>query len=179
MSQLRSVLATIAFLAAGLIPLAAGAAPVQTPAATDPMNGLYACTTKLADSDRLACFDVEVKHLQQSQHAGDIAVVDKTRVEAIRKEAFGFTLPSLPKLLLPKFDQAKEAGLTANVISLKSADPPVFQLDNGQTWIITDTASLPYQLKAGATVEISRASLGSFLLQVKGSGAGLRVKRIG
>jgi hypothetical protein len=168
----------LAFALAVLAACPAHAAPAPKVGADDPMVALYACADKTADTERLACYDAEVKRLRAAQLAGDFAAIDRLKAETIRKEAFGFSLPSLPKFILPGAGQSDDVGgITAKVVSMTRGEGAVLRLDNGQTWTIIDVDRPPYQLKPGAEIEISRAALGSFLLQVKGSGKGLRVKR--
>jgi len=55
---------------------------------------------------------------------------------------------------------------------------PSFKLENGQRWIQTEATDRP-AIKTGEYVEIRRASLGSFLASVPGSGrAAVRVRRL-
>ena len=48
-------------------------------------------------------------------------------------------------------------------------------LDNGQVWKQVDASNL--RLRVGDTVDIERASLGSFMLRKKGSKRSMRVSR--
>ena len=58
------------------------------------------------------------------------------------------------------------------------ADKPSFRLENGQRWIQTVVSPAPAIL-VGDMVEIRRASMGSFLASVPGSGrAAVRVRRL-
>ncbi|MFZ4604010.1 MAG: hypothetical protein ACOYM8_16310 [Caulobacterales bacterium] len=172
MSMLRMTVLAAALAAAS----PAFAAPPA--AAPDPMQALYACADKTADAERLACFDSEVKRLRAAQIAGDFAAVDRLKAETLRKEAFGFSLPSLPKLILPGMGDDKEPNLVVKVTSMTRGENPILRLDNGQTWTIIDVDKPPYQLKPGAEIEISRAALGSYLMVVKGTGKGLRIRRV-
>ena len=81
--------------------------PVQSFAA-DPLNGVFACAG-IADSvERLACYDSAVSSLQQAEATGELVTVTRADIAEVERDAFGFNLPSLPKLggvfggLLPK-----------------------------------------------------------------------------
>jgi hypothetical protein len=54
-------------------------------------------------------------------------------------------------------------------------DKVVITLDNGQVWKQVDSSSL--RLRVGDTIEIERASMGSYMLQKKGSKRTMRVSR--
>ena len=45
--------------------------------------------------DRLACFDAAAARLDEAEKKGDIVVVDRRQAQEVRRQAFGFTLPSL------------------------------------------------------------------------------------
>ena len=53
------------------------------------------CRTKADAAARLACYDAAVSLMDQAQTKGDFVVVDRARARQIRKQAFGFTLPSM------------------------------------------------------------------------------------
>src|SRR5262245_40795558 len=79
--------------------LTIGTAAAQTaPAAPGALDSVYACRSIQTEAERLACYDAAVGRLQQAQTSGDIVAVDRQQAQQIRREAFGFQLPSLPQL---------------------------------------------------------------------------------
>ena len=59
------------------------------------MQQLLDCR-KLADSAaRLACYDKAAATMDQAEAKGDIVVVDREQARKVRRQAFGFTLPSI------------------------------------------------------------------------------------
>ena len=51
---------------------------------------------KIADpTQRLACFDQAASSLDQAEAKGDIVVVNREQARKVRRQAFGFTMPSI------------------------------------------------------------------------------------
>ena len=59
---------------------------------------------------------------------------------------------------------------------MSAASQPLLTLDNGQTWRVIESP-VPRLLRTGASVSIEKASLGSYLLIVKGTNKSVRVRR--
>ncbi len=81
-------------LIAGLASLQVSPALAQSAALGD----VYACAEKADDAARLACFDAAVRELKADEASGEVRAVTRTEVEAVERDAFGFNLPSLPRL---------------------------------------------------------------------------------
>src|ERR1700729_97024 len=70
---------------------AAKPAPTTAPA----VQAVVDCR-KIDDSaQRLACYDSAVDALSKAQSSGDLVTLDREQRRAVRKQAFGFALPSL------------------------------------------------------------------------------------
>lgn len=73
-----------------------------------PLDGLYDCAKIESNEDRLACFDSVAASLQIKEEKKEIVALDAESAKTIKKEAFGFNLPSLPKLGLAKIGADKD-----------------------------------------------------------------------
>ena len=166
-------------------PLTANA---QTP---DILNKLYACKTITDAAARLECYDLNTGAVESAQETGELITIDKAEARKIRKESFGFNIPSLPQLGLFKrsetsknSDVSKNKDFEAISANIKSAKKSAtgrhtFTLDNGQVWAQTQSARVPtIRKKRTYTMKIRRAAMGSYIGIINDTGAGIRLKRI-
>lgn len=165
-------------LMAGLLGQSALAAPSANPERAPALRKLTDCRQVADNAARLACYDAVAAEIDSAQAAGDIVVVDRDQARAVRKQAFGFSLPSLSL-----FDrEGKSEPLEAVTLKVESAARGgdgkwVLRLEGGQIWRQIDTTELSRLPKAGATVTIRSAMLGSYKLTVSGSNVAIRVRR--
>lgn len=167
----------------GLFVIAAAANPALAapPAAQKRaavLQGLADCRKLTDGAERLACYDKAAALLDEAETKGDIVVADRAQVREVRRQAFGFILPSLNVFDHPG-DKPEEADrLTAKVESaVQQGDGKwIIRLEGGQVWRQIDTDELTRYPKAGGTVTISRAMMGSYKLST-GGGSVIRVHR--
>lgn len=180
----RAILAA-ALAAAGVVGAALGASAQET-GATPPLAGLYACAATPDDAARLACFDAAVAGLQGAEAKGEFAAVTRAEVESVEREAFGLSLPSLPRLVGPLFggggDDRGEAGLERVTLTVTRVDRDprgrlLLTMENGQVWAQTDGRSVRTRGDGPWTAEIRKAALGSFFLNLDGQTA-FRAERV-
>lgn len=200
-------LTTTALASFGLVGGFGQTAVAQELSAPAEMDALFACQTELDDALRLACFDQAVNTLQAASTSGDLVAISRDDVEDVERDAFGFNLPSLPRLRgilgLGKPDSSPDNEVEANSANSSNPEPNAepldrvmlqvdrwetfnrgryrFHLTNGQVWIQTESDSLrrPRKDENGVLhVEIRKASFGSFLLKVNGKGRSIRVRRV-
>ncbi len=164
-----------------LTPLAFG--DDSQPAST---GAVYACASLGDDAERLACYDAAVGRLQAAEEAGEVTTVSRAEVEEVQKEAFGFSLPSLPKLAMPKFgggDKDNDGSLDSLTVAVAGIKPSkvyglTITLESGQVWQQTDGRRVFYSRKIGVKeATIKRAAFGSFMIKLDG-GVAFRAKRI-
>jgi hypothetical protein len=165
-------------------------------AAISPLEPIYACANKPDPTERLACFDAAVATIRAKEAKSEIVTFDKQRVEKVRREAFGFSLPSLPKLGFPAFgggpkadskDQSvaksaveediEEQSFTV-VSTREAAGRVLLTLENGQVWRLTEAGELNAPSRPPFKVKIRTAAMGSFILKVEGRNKGYRVRRV-
>ena len=143
------------------------------------MEGRAALVQKLADcrkvaddAARLACFDAAAAALEQAEAKGDIVVVDRAQAQQVRRQAFGFRLPSLS--VFDRGDKPEEVDSIESSIVSARTEPTgkwVLKLEDGSTWTQIDVDSPSIKPKAGMPVRVRKATMGSFLLSVDGQRA--------
>jgi hypothetical protein len=195
MNKFSTTLIAASFMTFGTVALAqSGQNPAN--AAVSPLEPIYACANKTDPTERLACFDAAVATIRAKEAKSEIVTFDKQRVEKVRREAFGFSLPSLPKLGFPAFGGApkaegKDQSVAAaaveedieeqsfTVVSTReSAGRVVITLENGQIWRLTEAGELNAPKRPPYKVNIRTAAMGSFILTVEGRNKGYRVRRV-
>ena len=154
---------------------AAGAADKQGQA--EILRALDKCRSIAEANARLACFDQTSAALVQAEASGDVVVVDRQQVQAAKKQAFGFNLPSLS--MFDRGPRKQELTTVSDVVAsatqrLRGAWEVT--LESGATWVQTDTDELSRDPKPGSKVVIRKAALGSFMMTVDGQPA-IRVSR--
>ncbi len=104
----RTAFAGIAVSVAALC-LAAPAAAQE-----GPLGPVLECADIQDNAQRLACYDERVGALRTSVQTGEIVAVDRPAVEAIERDGFGLSLPSLPRLTLGLFSGGSGSAATAS-----------------------------------------------------------------
>jgi hypothetical protein len=195
MNKFSTTLIAASFMTFGAVAFAqSGQNPAN--AAVSPLEPIYVCANKTDPTERLACFDAAVATIRAKEAKSEIVTFDKQRVEKVRREAFGFSLPSLPKLGFPAFGAApkaegKDQSVAAaaveedieeqsfTVVSTReSAGRVVITLENGQIWRLTEAGELNAPKRPPYKVNIRTAAMGSFILTVEGRNKGYRVRRV-
>jgi hypothetical protein len=167
-----------AFMAAGLVLAAAGGAQA---ASTDAgraavLQAVVNCRAVSDTAARLACYDAAAARLDEAEAKGEVVVMDREQTRQARREAFGFTLPSLA--IFERGDSEKMDRVTFKVARATEANDGTWtiELDAGAVWRQTDTERLSRRPKPGSTVEVRSASMGSYFMNVDGQRA-IRVRR--
>ncbi|QKS01742.1 hypothetical protein F9288_20575 [Sphingomonas sp. CL5.1] len=127
---------------------------------------LVDCRAIADDKARLACYDGKVAAIAQAADAGDVVVADKTQIKEAKRALFGFGSVRLP--LLGGSDKNGDAPseIDAKIVRVRQIGYQKweFALDNDMTWRQTDDeATYP---RAGDTVTIKRAAMGSYMMKV-------------
>lgn len=171
-------------LALGLLastPVHAQVKPLAQPLGrTTVVQALTDCRKLTDDAARLACYDKAAGAFDQAEAKGDIVVVDREQATAVRRQAFGFTLPSLSLFDRPKGEGADKGQkaepldrVTATLARAyrQSGGRWVMELEDGAVWTQTDVEDLPRGAKTGSKVEIRKAAMGSYFVNVDGQRA--------
>jgi hypothetical protein len=128
------------------------------------------CRKVADDAARLACYDAAVDGLGRQLAEGQVVAVDRAQVREVRKQAFGFTLPSL-NLFSRGGD--KPADVDEVELAVESARRGRdgkwrLRLEGGQVWRQIDSADFSREPKPGATARIKKAVLGSYMMMIGG-----------
>lgn len=205
---LTGTLLALSVLLPALPVLAEGRTAAAGGASGSPLDPVYACAAITDPVQRLACFDTAVAELRAREARRDVVAVDREAVEQVRRESFGFNLPSLPNLFGRRAAEATPAaGTAATGAAAAGAAAPArsdahgvadsderqtmrvaqvrssggrttLTMESGQVWQFVDTGEITPPRRAPFTVTIRRAALGSFLMSVEGSNRGYRIRRI-
>jgi hypothetical protein len=140
---------------------------------------LLDCRKLASDVERLACYDKAAAAMESATASGDLVSIDREQRRAARRQAFGFTLPTLS--FLERGEKEGEANhITATVKNAyRGAEGEwIVELADGAIWRQSEAQELGRTPRPGSKVEISRGMLGSFFMTIDGQGAG-KAKRIG
>lgn len=154
---LASTLATSAFAAGDSQP-----APKSVQAAID-------CRKLADDKARLACYDAAVDALGRQLAEGKVVAVDHAQVQQVRRQAFGFALPSLSLFdRSGKPEEMSEVVLTVDSAQRMGDGKWLLRLEGGQVWRQIDTGDFSRDPKPGSKATIKKAMLGSYMMMIGG-----------
>ncbi len=172
----RTACLVLATLGVALAP-AAGAQPKGESRAAI-VQKLMDCRKVSDDAGRLACFDQATAALDQAEAKGDVVIVDREQARQVRRQAFGFALPSIS--MFEKGEAKEDLENVAGAVDSarqNNAGKWVIKLQDGAVWTQVDSNELHKTPKSGMPVKIRQASMGSFLMSIDGGGA-FRVRRV-
>ena len=148
-------------------PPAAMAAEAPPPARAAQLQQLLDCRKLTDPTQRLACFDQAAGVLDQAEAKGDVVVVDREQARKVRRQAFGFTLPSMS--LFSRGEKPEEItsaeGTIASARKLNTGKWEIVLAD-GARWVQIDLTEIPLDPKPGQKVKIKSAIAGSYLMTV-------------
>lgn len=160
------------------------ASPLAVAVAQDEVSTqtIYACASIASDADRLVCYDDAVGRFREAEVSGAVATISKSNLEELNRDSFGFSLPSIPKIL-PKFGSSEPSSLNVVIAPVEKVsrlryDNLRIELENGQIWEQTDGKRINFSKNRRVkSAEIKRAALGSYKMKLDG-GRSFRAKRI-
>jgi hypothetical protein len=133
---------------------------------------LVDCRKVTDDAARLACYDQATAAFDQAEAKGDVVVIDRDQARKVRKQAFGFTLPSIS--IFAKGETQEELDTADGVVAVARQNGQghwVIQLEDGAVWSQVGVEDLFRSPKPGMKVKIRKASLGSYLMSIDNQGA--------
>jgi hypothetical protein len=133
---------------------------------------------KLADKDaRLDCYDKAADAFEQAQAQGQVVVIDRAQAHQIKRQAFGFNMPSLNLFKAGPKDEKLDRIEVTLADAHRSADGKwVMTTEDGAVWRQIDDTD-PYDPpKAGQVMAIRTAMLGSYFCKV-GTQSAMRCTR--
>lgn len=168
-------------LAGFLLLASAGAVAAAEPQAgsrTPVLQHLLDCKDKTEAAERLACYDAAVSEMAQAEKAGDIVVVDREQARTVRKQAFGFNLPSFSLFERgEKPEMLDQVTLAVESAYLGRDGRWVIEADGGGVWTQTEGDPPFNPPHKGSTAEVRRGALGSYFMNIDGQRA-VRVRRV-
>ena len=123
---------------------------------------------------RLTCYDKAVSAMDTARATNDLVVTDRATVREAKKGLFGLALPSLKLFSGGKDEEVTEIESKIATFRMASDGFPVFTLSDGARWKQTEGRNT--YPKAGSSIRIRKASLGSYMANVDGQ-PGVRVVR--
>lgn len=163
---MKRLAAVFGLILAGALAVSAGAQPKGESRAAI-VQKLVDCRKLTDDAARLSCYDQAAAVLDQAEAKGDIVVVDREQARKVRRQAFGFSLPSIT--LFEKGETKEEIENITGVVQAARQDNMghwIIKLEDGAVWAQIDSNELFKTPKQGMAVKIRKASLGSFLMTV-------------
>lgn len=146
------------------------AAVARSSAARAPiLQAVFDCK-RLTDAQlRLACYDRAAGALDAAEGQGEVVVIDRAQARVVRRQAFGLAMPSLN--LFSRGE--KEETLSRIAVPLSDAHQGgdgkwVFVTNEDQVWRQTDSESINRPPRAGSTLAVRKAAMGSFFCNVDG-----------
>jgi len=164
---LGAAIVLVALMAAGSLAAAPPPAALSAGARTKVLQSLSDCRKLTDNAARLACYDTAAASLEQAEAKGDIVVVDREQARSVRRQAFGFSLPSLS--MFEKGEKQEDIDSTTGAVGSarqNGASKWVIKLEDGAVWTQVDTTELFADPKPGDPVRIRKASLGSYLMVI-------------
>jgi len=176
--KLRARATVVAGALAAVGMMVGGASPpqIRPEGRAQALERLVECRKITDATQRLSCYDAAAAALDQAEAKGDIVVVDREQARKVRRQAFGFHVPSIT--LFERGETPEEINTvtgTIDKVGRNGAAKWVFTLKDGGVWVQIDSNSLMLDPRPGQTVKIRRATLGSYLLTINGQA--IRVHR--
>ena len=155
---------------------AGGAEAADRPSRAPAVQAVVDCRT-LPDDQRLACYDRAVDKVVEAEKVGDLVTIDRAQRRAVRRQAFGLSLPALA-VFGPggKGENLSEIATTITSVSRNATGRWVLTVEDGAVWTQTDDIELYPDPRPGTMVTIKEAALGSFFMTVN-HGLAIRVHR--
>ena len=128
---------------------------------------------KITDKDaRLACFDTAASALDQAQAQGQVMVVDRETVKTVRRQSFGFNIPSLSIFTHgPKEENIDKVTVDLSGGHVGPDGKWRFVTADDAVWRQIDSEQLYDQPHQGSKLAIRKAALGSFFCKLDGQSA--------
>ncbi len=142
------------------------------------LDAIKVCSKMSGDTARLACYDTAIAATDTTLAAEIAARRQEAEAQAAQAKVDNFGASALPADRQPQARVETPTELTAK-IEMVSYDPYknlVALLDNGQTWVQTESQSLP-NVRAGDDIRIKRGLIGGYRMTIKRISRSFSVQR--
>lgn len=161
------------------------AAQMQAPTSRpSPLMPLYQCLKIDDNTQRLLCLEQNTQSLRLREKNRELLAFDSKYAAKIRKEAFGFYLPSLPDMGIARMSNANTAmsqSQTFHVQSVRKAGRDyIFTMFNGQVWRQT-SGGFDYIPHGNLNATITHRNMGEYTIMLSSDREnvqGMTVRRI-
>ncbi len=162
--------------AACALPSAAAAQDAAENAANDPaiVERMRQCSAIAGDGERLRCFDNVSARLLAEFDRGQVRLVRTEEIEKTRRNAFGFSLPTIT-LFGGKDKDGEEVDaldtLNSTITRVARIGQDSWRItiaEGDAVWEVRDAPARFREPKVGDSVEFERAALGSYWVRVNG-----------
>ncbi len=178
MRSTKAALCVVTLAALAASPVAAQSDPTEAIDTPEVIDKLFECRAITDPEARLACFDREVADVYAAQQSRELVIADRKKVTEAKRGLFGLKLPKIR--LFGGGDEDDEVNqITATLADARRLGNGryIFELEDGARWIQTEDGVGRKRFRAGDTIVIRKAALGSFKARVNDKVAG-RVKRL-
>lgn len=157
------------------------AGSAQTPPSRH-LGAIGACRSITDDAARLKCFDREAAALVAASQNGQISIVDRGDVRAVRRSLFGFSLPRLglfDRENEAEQDEVKEVmSEVVRAVSIGGGKFRVVIADQKAVWETTEATVTGLLPRPGDKVHIKKGALGGYFIRL-GSQTWVKGRRVG
>lgn len=160
------------------VALAAHAAEPRMPDTGRPaiFQTLIDCRSIQNAEERLSCYDKNVAAMDEAEKNKEIVLADRESMKEARRGLFGFSLPKL-KLFGDGSDDATELESTIASVYQSPNGRWNIKLPDGAHWLQLGSDSINRYPKAGMSIMIKPAAMGSFFASIDGQRS-IRMKRV-
>ena len=134
---------------------------------------------KVADKDaRLDCYDKAADAFEQAQAQGQVVVIDRVQAHQMKRQAFGFNMPSLSLFKAgPKEEKLDRIDVKLTDAHRSADGKWVLTTEEGAVWRQTDDTDLYSLPKAGDVLSVRSAAMGGYFCRIGGDAA-MRCSRV-
>lgn len=136
------------------------------------LSELSACPKIAEDAARLACYDKAAKALIQAESKGDVVVVDREQAREVRRQSFGFQIPSINVFShnsVQKENAEEAINRSTGVVASVAKGPDgklLITTEEGAVWAQTDNFPIDPMPRKGGTVTFTKGAVGGYFCDV-------------
>lgn len=166
-----------AIVACSTLALAGAAAAQISAGEASALKPMFECRKLATKEARADCYDAAVDSLSKAESQGKIVVVDEEKLKTVRRQAFGFNLPSLSGLAKGlREDPVSSVTLHVTAAHEEATDRWVIETQEQAVWRQTQTSGFALTPHAGSALVVKPGILGAYFCQIDRQAA-FRCKR--